>query len=61
MENNASKKKKCTYCGMTNQSTDKCYKLQKENKNIERVKQDSKINKVDQENSDENNAHSSKN
>ena len=45
---------------MTNHGTDKCNKLQKDIKNIERVKHDNQINKVDQNNSDGNNAHSSK-
>ena len=46
---------------MTFHSTDKCYKLQRDIKNIERAKHDKKINKVDQKKGDENNAHSSKN
>ena len=61
IDNDATKKKKCTYCGMTNHSTDKCNKLRRDIKNIESPKHDNKINKVDQNNSDEGNANSSKN
>ena len=46
---------------MTNHSTDKCNKLRRDIKNIESPKHDNKINKVDQNNSDEGNANSSKN
>ena len=59
-DNNATSKKKCTYCGMTNHSTDRCYKLQKDVRNIERLNDDTKMNKVDQNNSNED-AHNSKN
>ena len=60
-DNNATNKKKCTYCGMTNHTTDKCYKLQRDVKNIERAKNDTKINKVDHNNSDDEDSHNSKN
>jgi hypothetical protein len=57
-QNNANNKK-YTYCGMKNHTTDKCFRMIANQKKIENAKQNSKINKVDQENYE--NDHQSKN
>ena len=46
-QNNA---KKCTYCGMKNHTTDKCFKMIANQKRIEKAKTDSKVSKVEQDN-----------
>ena len=48
--------------GMPNHNTDNCYKLQKDVKNVERIKNESKMNKVDDHSDSEDDcAHLSKN
>ena len=46
---------------MKNHSRDKCYKLQRDIKNIERAKNDNKMNKFDQRDGDEEDTLCSKN
>lgn len=60
-KNNAIAKKKCKYWNRINHTTDKCYKLQRDVKNVERVKNYGKVDKADQSYIEGDCAHSSKN